>query len=74
MHHTAMKIFTLFICACGLMLCTGCLTMAAMHAKDHEAYSQYVEQTNQLNTEREKDHLAPVPILTYHEWKWKGSQ
>jgi hypothetical protein len=56
----------------GLMLSTGCLTETAIHISDQPAYAEYVKKTNQLNAQRETDHLAPVPVLGYHEWKWKG--
>ena len=67
------SIALLFVCTVGLMLATGCVTATAIHVADHQAYSQYVEQTNQLNAQRAKDGLPPEPVLTFHQWRWKGS-
>lgn len=48
---------------------TGCIPMIIMNSQDHDHYSQYVITTNQLNTDREKNHLAPLHVMTFDEWK-----
>ena len=39
------------------------------NAGHREHYSQYVEATNALNTDREKSNLAPVHVMTFDEWQ-----
>jgi hypothetical protein len=72
MKPLMIRTLALVIGTSGLMLSTGCLTETAILLADQQAYSEYVEKTNQLNAQREKDHLAPEPVLGYHRWKWKG--
>lgn len=60
---------TLLILLVASLTSTGCVPMIIMRSMDHDHYSQYVETTNQLNTDREKSHLEPLHVLTFDEWK-----
>jgi hypothetical protein len=51
----------------GLLI--GCVPTIVMNSMDHQHYSDYVVQTEQINTTREENHLAPEPIMTFQEWK-----
>jgi hypothetical protein len=51
----------------------GCVPYMVMNSMDHQHYSDYVVQTEQLNTTREENHLAPDPIMTFAEWKGTNS-
>lgn len=44
-------------------------TRASTQATDTGAYSQYVSQMEQANSQRQKDGLKPQPILSYEEWQ-----
>jgi hypothetical protein len=47
----------------------GCVPTIVMNSMDHQHYSDYVTQTDQLNFQREKAGLKPVPIMTFDQWK-----
>jgi hypothetical protein len=57
--------------AIGLLAVTlqGCVPMIVMNSMDHQHYSDYVTQTNQLNFQRQKAGLQPVPVMTFDQWK-----
>lgn len=70
-----MKTLRLVIASCTLLLapCTlllaGCVPSMIMKHRDRSSYSDYVQSTNQLNTDREKSGLAPVPVMTFDQWR-----
>jgi hypothetical protein len=43
-----------------------------MSSMDHDHYSDYVTRTEQINYERQKANLQPVPIMTFEQWKGGG--
>ncbi len=51
----------------------GCVPYMVMSSMDHQHYSDYVVQTEQINTTRQENHLAPDPIMTFAEWKGTSS-
>ena len=55
------------------VLLTGCVAQMVTNSMDHDKYSQYVQETNRLNTEREKSNLAPVHVMTFDEWRGKAT-
>ena len=54
-------------------LLPGCVPYMVMNSMDHQHYSDYVVQTEQINTTREENHLSPEPIMTFAEWKGTSS-
>lgn len=60
----------LLLCSLGISITvlTGCVAQMVTDSQDRHHYSEYVERTNQLNTEREKNGLAPVHVMTFDEW------
>ena len=50
----------------------GCVVSRIMNSQDRKNYSDYVLQTNQLNTDREKAGLPPVKVMTFDEWHGNG--
>lgn len=38
-------------------------------SKEHEAYNHYVLGMEKINLQREKEHLAPNPILSFHSYQ-----
>lgn len=65
-----------FITITGAMMLTlslqGCVPLIVMHEvnheQDHQHYSEYVTQTEQINFERQKVGLQPDPIMTFAQW------
>jgi hypothetical protein len=51
----------------------GCVPYMVMNSMDHQHYSDYVVQTEQINTTREENHLEPEPIMTFAQWKGTSS-
>lgn len=51
------------------MTLSGCIPQMVLNSEDHQHYSDYVTQTQQLNFEREKAGLKPDPIMTFDQWK-----
>jgi hypothetical protein len=51
------------------ILSTGCVPKMIMNSMDHDKYSEYVQNTNHLNLEREKAGLKPIPVMTFNEWR-----
>lgn len=47
----------------------SCVPYMVMNSMDHEHYSDYVTQTEQINLERQKAGLQPTPIMTFQQWK-----
>ena len=54
--------------------CTNPVTAISNRAMDVSAYNDYLKNVGELNLEREKAGLAPVPILTRNEWAGKKTQ
>jgi hypothetical protein len=51
----------------------GCVPYMVMSSMDHQHYSDYVVQTEQINTTRQENKLPPDPIMTFAEWKGTSS-
>ena len=50
-------------------LLQGCVAYRYFKSEDRDRYSEYVEQTNKLNLDREKAGLQPVHVMTFSEWE-----
>jgi len=51
------------------MALTGCVPHMIMKSQDRGKYSEYVQETNRLNTEREKSGLSPIHVMGFDEWR-----
>ena len=58
-----------FVLTVLLVASTGCVPMMIMKSLDRDHYSEYVQATNKLNTEREQAGLTPVEVMTFEEWR-----
>jgi hypothetical protein len=47
------------------------ITNRAMDSHDSSAYNDYLKNVAQINLEREKAGLAPIPIMSRAEWAGK---
>jgi len=63
----------LLILLCYMAFLPGCVPYMVMNSMDHQHYSDYVVQTEQINTTREESHLQPEPVMTFAEWKGNSS-
>ena len=68
--HKIKIIIALIALASSLQGCVPVLIGSAIyhHGKTKESYSKYVAESQKNNTEREKNGLKPLQILSYDEW------
>ena len=50
-------------------LMQGCIVSRIMDSEDRKHYSEYMQETQRINLEREKAGLAPQKTATFEEWK-----
>ncbi|HEY1662329.1 MAG TPA: hypothetical protein VGI03_07915 [Verrucomicrobiae bacterium] len=52
-------------------LIQGCVVQRIMDSQDRQHYSEYLEQVDQTNLEREKSHLPDEKPMAFDEWDGK---
>jgi hypothetical protein len=58
---------------CIALALTGCVPQMILKSQDRGKYSEYVQETNRLNTEREKSGLTPIHVMGFDEWRGESN-
>ena len=64
----AVAVLCLGVCLSGCIP-TAVAVYAVSRHRTHKTYSEYVADMEKTNQDRQKQCLAPLPVLSFNEWK-----